>query len=196
MTPAQSSGNLVLFEAAHLSAIRPWFDDAETQRWLGGPDWPETMLGVGAAFQPGETFRGQVVLLQRSFVLLDGNDRPVALVTGDLYDRRTDYSGEGPDGPIFIDEPGPHCPTAGLAVVVDPGRRHAGWGARAVDAFISHPDLAAAKSFIAGIEPENTASRHLFERLGFTLASETPDWEGMLEYQKTVSSSTDLSPDP
>jgi len=188
MTLAPNRGTVVLFESAHLPVIRPWFDDAETQRWLGGPDWPETMLRLGVAFQPGEEFRGQIVVLQRSFVLLDSEGRPVALVTGDLYDRRTGYAGEGPGGPRFVDEPGPHRPTAGLAVVVDPARRREGWGARAVEAFIAHPDLAAAESFSAGIEPENTASRHLFERLGFILVSEAPDWEDMLEYGKTVAS--------
>src|SRR5258706_382955 len=27
-----------------LGAVAPWFDDAETVRWLGGRDWPENLL--------------------------------------------------------------------------------------------------------------------------------------------------------
>lgn len=187
MTPSRNDGELVPFEAAHLPIVRPWFDDTEVQRWLGGPDWPEMILRLLTAFQPGEEFRGQVVLLQRAFVLLDSNEIPVALVTGDRYDRRTDYAGEGTDGPVFIDEPGPHRRSIGMAVVVDPNRRREGWGARAVSTFMTHPDLAAAEYVLAGIELENIASRRLFEQLGVSSKSEIPDWEGMLEYSKTVS---------
>lgn len=186
MTLTRSDGELVPFEAPHLPTLRPWFDDTKVQRWLGGPDWPEMILRLNASFQPGEEFRGQIVLLQRAFVLLDGNRQPMALVTGDLYDRRTDYAGEGPDGPIFVDEPEARRRTAGLAVVVDPERRREGWGARAVASFIAHPDLTAAECFMAGIEPDNFASRRLFECCGFTLETELPDWEGMLDYRKSV----------
>lgn len=101
-----SPGTLIPFEAAHLPLVQPWFEDDEVQRSLGGPGWPEMVLRLAADFQPGEEFRGQIVLLKRSFVLLDDDGQPVALVTGDLYDRLTEYAGEGPDGPAFVDEPG------------------------------------------------------------------------------------------
>ncbi len=182
-------GRLVPFAAAHLPIVRPWFDDPDARRWLGGPDWPEMMLRLTDSFRPGVEFRGQIVLLQRSFVLVDADGQPVALVTGELYDRRTNYAGDGPDGPVFVDEPGHHRPTAGVAVVVDPQRRREGWGARAVAAYMMHPDLAAAECVVVGIEPDNTARRRLFERLGFTVERETPDWEDMLEYRKLIAQS-------
>jgi hypothetical protein len=31
---------------ADLAAITPWFEDPDTRRYLGGPDWPVRMLGV------------------------------------------------------------------------------------------------------------------------------------------------------
>ncbi len=182
-----SPGTLIPFEAAHLPLVQPWFEDDEVQRSLGGPGWPEMVLRLAADFQPGEEFRGQIVLLKRSFVLLDDDGQPVALVTGDLYDRLTEYAGEGPDGPAFVDEPGPHRRSVAFAVVVDPQRRRQGWGFRAVDAFMAHPDLASADIFLASIEPDNIPSRRLFERLGYTLESDIPDWEDMLDYRKTVS---------
>ncbi len=32
--------------AADLPVVAPWFDETETQRWLGGHDWPKQGLGL------------------------------------------------------------------------------------------------------------------------------------------------------
>lgn len=32
--------------SADLPIVAPWFDDKETQRWLGGQDWPAQGLGL------------------------------------------------------------------------------------------------------------------------------------------------------
>jgi RimJ/RimL family protein N-acetyltransferase len=32
------------FCAADLVSVEPWFDDRETQRWLGGREWPRRLL--------------------------------------------------------------------------------------------------------------------------------------------------------
>ncbi|MGC4193253.1 MAG: GNAT family protein [Thermomicrobiales bacterium] len=114
-------------------------------------------------------------------VLLDG-DRPIALVTGEVYDRETRYAGEGPDGPRFEDTDSVRRPQAGVAVVVDPERRKQGVGRAAIAAWMAHSDLDLAGSFVAGIEPENEGSRALFASLGFRPVSVEPDWEGMLTY--------------
>ncbi|TXG87493.1 MAG: N-acetyltransferase [Thermomicrobiales bacterium] len=178
--------DVVCFVPDHLPLVSPWYLDPDVQRWLGGPGWPEMVLQAESAFQPGDEFRGRRVLANRNILLLDGAGQPVALAGGELYDRETQYAGTGPDGPRFVDAPGPHKPEAGLVVVVDPQSRRQGWGALAVQRFMSLPDFALAESFIAGIEPENLASRALFERLGFVLEAETPDWEDMLNYRKYV----------
>ena len=39
-----------------LVLVEPWFLDAETNRWLGGPDWPRLMLDL--ADRPLGEFRG------------------------------------------------------------------------------------------------------------------------------------------
>lgn len=177
---------LVQLTSAHLPHVRPWFDDPEVRRWLGGPEWVDAVLDQSAGVQPGETYRGAVVLGRPAFVLLDDEGRPAALIAGEIYDRQTIYAGEGAGGSEFVDAPGPHRRTATLAVVVDPIRRRQGWASRIVTAFMAHPDLATAEVFEVGIEPDNFPSRRLFERLGFVQMTDEPDWEGMLEYLKTV----------
>lgn len=174
------------FLPADLPAVRPWFNDPNVQRWLGGPDWPEAILRVGAAFRPGDDFRGRIVLAQRTILLLEDERTPVALAGGELYDRETCFAGEGPEGARFIDAPGPHRPEAGLVAVVDPHRQRQGWGSLAIRQCMALPEFAAAVAFIAGIEPDNLASRRLFEYLGFSQESDMPDWEDMLTYRKIV----------
>lgn len=45
------------FTQADLLGIVPWFEDPDTQRFLGGPDWATAMLGH-ADRSIGTTFRG------------------------------------------------------------------------------------------------------------------------------------------
>jgi len=44
------------FERHHLPLAEPWFLDADTQRWLGGPAWPRQMLD--RTDRPLADFRG------------------------------------------------------------------------------------------------------------------------------------------
>jgi hypothetical protein len=44
------------FSAEQLGLAQTWFDDAETQRWLGGPQWLARMLRLGG--DPLGEFRG------------------------------------------------------------------------------------------------------------------------------------------
>jgi hypothetical protein len=34
------------FEREQLALVEPWFLDSETNRWLGGPDWPRLMRNL------------------------------------------------------------------------------------------------------------------------------------------------------
>jgi hypothetical protein len=45
------------FERQHLPLVEPWFTDADTRRWLGGPAWPRQTLDL--ADRPLGEFAGQ-----------------------------------------------------------------------------------------------------------------------------------------
>ena len=47
-----SALRLVPFTAGALLVVEPWFDDAETRRWLGDRRWPSMILRL-AAGPPG-----------------------------------------------------------------------------------------------------------------------------------------------
>jgi GNAT superfamily N-acetyltransferase len=59
-----------------LTTIEPWFDDPETQRWLGGRDWPSRLAQL--AEQPG-----------RFALLYARGEEPVALLDIERYDDGT-----------------------------------------------------------------------------------------------------------
>ena len=63
--------------SADLPLITPWFEDPDTGRFLGGPEWPAQMLP-----------------------LADGT--PVGYIDCGTFDRCTVYGGERPDGPIVV----------------------------------------------------------------------------------------------
>jgi RimJ/RimL family protein N-acetyltransferase len=62
-----------LLQADDLAIVEPWFDDPETQRWLGDREWPRRLLWLTR--QPG-----RVALL---YALADD---PVGLLDIELYD--------------------------------------------------------------------------------------------------------------
>jgi RimJ/RimL family protein N-acetyltransferase len=67
------------FAAGHLPLVRPWFDDIETRRWLGGPDWPEETLRLC-----GPSSDAFVAIWQ---------DVPVGLIDCESYpDRRASFA--------------------------------------------------------------------------------------------------------
>jgi RimJ/RimL family protein N-acetyltransferase len=57
-----------------LAVIRPWFSDTETQRWLGGPDWPDIGLRL----------RGPA---RQSYVAVADN-RPIGFIDFERYPGR------------------------------------------------------------------------------------------------------------
>lgn len=60
--------------------VRRWFDDPETMRWLGGPDWPAETLRLA---------RGPS---RHAFLATDGDDA-VALIDIELYaDHRSSFA--------------------------------------------------------------------------------------------------------
>jgi ribosomal protein S18 acetylase RimI-like enzyme len=58
--------------ASDLGQVERWFDDAETQRWLGGRDWPAQSLRLAG---------------ENRHVLLATDGGSIALLDVEIYDR-------------------------------------------------------------------------------------------------------------
>ena len=77
---------------ADLAVIAPWFEDADTRRFLGGPDWPAAMLVHGER-SVGTTFRGaEQTGAYHYLALADGT--PAGYIDCGTFDRCTVYAGE------------------------------------------------------------------------------------------------------
>jgi RimJ/RimL family protein N-acetyltransferase len=175
----QPEVTLRAFTRADLAIVESWFRDPETRRWLGGPEWPATMLDR-AELVVGEEFRGAVQTgAYRCLAHCDG--RAIGYVDCGTFDRCTVYGGQGPDGPIINDTV--DVPTGSVAFVVDPALRRRGLGRAMITALTHRPELRFVELFEAGVEPDNTASRHCLEAAGFHPRSQQPDFEGMLYYR-------------
>lgn len=145
-----------------VQSIEPWFDDAETMRYLGGRSWVRREMELVRA-SPGVEFRGNIVLARHVWVVFDQVGQAVGLVDVEPYD----------DG------------TAGMAFVVAPPARGRGVGREMLLALEQQPELQDVRSIIGGVEPENAACRACLARAGYTVA-EVPDKEEMLDVQKKL----------
>ena len=159
-----------------LVVVRPWFEDVDTRRFLGGRDWPARMLALTEAVI-GTIFRGALQTAAYRWIALDCAD-PVGYIDCGVFDRWT-VCGAGraadPEVVSVIDRP-----AASIALAVDPTRRKAGIGRSMVRAVVDAPEVRHVEVFGAGVEPENVASIRCFEASGFLRQSDEPDWEGML----------------
>jgi len=162
-----------------LPGIIGWFQDPDTSRFLGGPDWPAAML-ANAQGAVGTAFRGARQTAADHFLALT-NGVPVGYVDCGTFDRCAVSGGEGQDGPIILDTI--EAITGAIAFTVDPARRREGFATQMIRALIEHPDLGTVELFEAGVEPENHASRRTLEAAGFRLRSPEPDCEEMLYYE-------------
>ena len=163
---------------ADLPTITPWFEDSDTRRYLGGPDWPAAMLDHGER-ATGEMFRGATQTAAYHYLgEMDG--RAVGYIDCGTFDCATVCGGEGPDGPIITESI--EVATGSIAFAVDPIVRRRGVGRVMIAALFARPELAFVKLFEAGVEPENMACRRCLERAGFRLRSPEPDYEGFLYY--------------
>jgi RimJ/RimL family protein N-acetyltransferase len=177
---------------ADLAAITPWFEDLDTHKSLGGPDWPAAMLDHGER-AVGEMFRGAVQTAAHHY-LAETNGRAVGYIDCGTLDRCTVYGGEGPDGPIILEAI--DAVTGSIAFVIDPAHRRQRLATNMIQALTHHPDLAAVELFEAGVEPENRGSRGALEAAGFRLRSPMPDCEGMLYYLASADRASPSSMSP
>lgn len=144
-----------------LPVTEAWFEDIETQRWLGGIEWPKIALRMAAEY-PNEHTECEVA---GRFVFLAWNEeKPVGLVDTEQYK----------DG------------TAGLALVIDPSKRRRGLGSEIIQAVARRPEIARTRKLRVGIEPDNRAGVRCFERAGFMPEPEEPDEEGFVYFMRRV----------
>lgn len=171
--------NLRPLTRADLPVIPPWFEDPDTRRFLGGPDWPAAMLehSIRAV---ATMFRGARQTGAHHYLALMA-DAPVGYIDCGTFDRCTVYGGEGPGGPITpetID-----ASTGSIAFAVDPAHRRQGLATAMIRALIEQPALTAVQLFEAGVEPDNHDSRRALDAAGFRPRSRRPDVEGMLYWR-------------
>jgi RimJ/RimL family protein N-acetyltransferase len=164
---------------ADLPLITPWFEDPDTGRFLGGPEWPAQMLAL-AGHCAGTMFRGARRIDSHHYLALaDGT--PAGYIDCGTFDRCTVYGGEGPNGPIIVERIG--AVTGAIAFVIAPELRGHGLGRAMIGSMVARPELRDVELFEAGVEPQNAASGRCLEASGFELSSERPDFEGMLYYR-------------
>ena len=164
---------------AGLAAITPWFEDPDTRRYLGGPDWPAAMLDHGER-AVGETFRSATQTGAHHY-LAEVDARAVGYIDCGTFDRATVYGGEGPDGPVITESI--EVTTGSIAFAVEPALRRRGVGRVMIAALLARPELASVELFEAGVEPENVACRRCLEATGFSLHALEADYEGFLYYR-------------
>jgi RimJ/RimL family protein N-acetyltransferase len=140
-----------------LGAVAPWFDDAETARWLGGRDWPEDLLHLIA--DPPQEHRGSTVR-ERAGWIVTLNGEPVALI----------------DTEIYADD------SAAVALVA-PAYRRRGIGVSALAAIgrllVRGRGV---EALIGGVEQHNVACHRCVKAAGFVAVAEVPDDEGFINY--------------
>jgi RimJ/RimL family protein N-acetyltransferase len=166
------------FGRDQLPLVEPWFEDPETQRWLGGPGWPRMILDLAHA--PLGEFRGAQETGRHEFVAWD-EDVPVGYVDCGTFDRWATWEGgSGGRGVVgVIDEP-----SGSIAYVTDPAMRRRGYAVEMVLSLMRVSSLMHVSLFAAGIEPENIASVHCVTSAGFQPLDPVPDWEGIVYYVK------------
>jgi RimJ/RimL family protein N-acetyltransferase len=166
------------FGSEQLPIVEPWFEDVDTQRWLGGPGWPGLILDL--ASNPLGEYRGAVETGRHSWLAWDGG-RPVGLVDCGTTDRWTTWEG-GPNGRgVIATVP---LPSANISYLVDPAVRRRRYGTAVVRELLIHPELAQVELFAAGIESGNVASIRCARSAGFAPLNAEPDWEGVVYYVK------------
>lgn len=166
------------FVPEQLAVVEPWFDDPETQRWLGSPDWPQRALQLADA--PLGEFRGAQETGRHRFLGWD-RDVPVGYIDCGTSDRWTTWEGgRGGRGVVsVIDEP-----SGGIAFVTDPALRRRGYGSAMLLGLLQLPALEHVALFAAGVEPDNTASVRCLLSAGFGPLDPTADWEGFVYYAR------------
>jgi RimJ/RimL family protein N-acetyltransferase len=164
------------FAREQLPLIESWFTDVETERWLGGPNWPRRELDI--AEQPLRRFRGARET-GRVLRLAWDHAVPVGYIGCESFDRWTNWAGrsEGVGAVKTID-----VPTGWIGYVVDPALRRRGYATVMIQLLIDLPGLDDVKMFTAGVDPANVASVRALAKAGFRPLVPEPDVEGIVYF--------------
>jgi RimJ/RimL family protein N-acetyltransferase len=166
------------FDREQLPRVESWFDDRDTERWLGGPGWPNLVLGL--ADGPLGEHRGAIETGRYGWSAWD-RDELIGYIDCGTTDRWTTWEG-GADGKgVVATFP---VATGNLAYVVDPAVRRQGYGTAMIVTLMALPDLAHIELFVAGVEPDNVGSVGCLRAVGFEALDSQPDWEGIVYYIK------------
>jgi RimJ/RimL family protein N-acetyltransferase len=166
------------FEASELHVVEPWFNDAETQRWLGGSGWPRQMLDLMT--HPLGEYRGARETGRYRWLAWE-HATAVGYIDCGTYDCWTTWEGgESGRGVISVIP----VPSASITYVVDPSLRVRGHCTHMIVELLRQPELAEIGLFAAGVEPDNFASIGCLASAGFEPLDAEPDWEGIVYYLK------------
>jgi RimJ/RimL family protein N-acetyltransferase len=164
------------FTKSQLALVESWFADAETNRWLGGPDWPRLVLDLDD--RPLGEFRGAIETGRYRWLAWD-DDRPVGYIDCGTYDRWTTWEG-GPRGRGVIATTA--VPSGSIAYVVDPDLRGRGYCRSMIELLLNLAGLAHIELFAAGVELGNVGSVRALLKSGFHPLDRDPDFEGVVYY--------------
>lgn len=156
---ASASLELVLFVRELLPVVSPWFDDEDTRRWLGGAEWPESLLNL--VKDPPREHRGSEVR-ERIGLAIRQRQEIVGLVDAEVY----------ADG------------SAAVALVIAPHRRRSGLGATSLVGVAAYLRRRGVTRLTAGIAKANVASLRCARRAGFTAVTGDTDEEGFIEFER------------
>ena len=163
---------LQTFQREELPLVEPWFLDAETQRWLGGPQWPRRMLDL--AGRPLGEFRGAKETGRFRWLAWDG-ETPVGYLDCGTFDRWTTWDKDDITETVDV-------PSGGLALTVGPACRRVGYGREMLNALFEAPEVAEIQLFGGGVEPENVPCVACLKAAGFSQQDREPDFEGMVYF--------------
>lgn len=164
------------FHARELHLVEPWFNEGDTQRWLGGPGWPRQMLELMT--HPLGEYRGARETGRFRWLAWE-HEVVVGFIDCGTYDRWTTWEGgKGGRGVISVIP----VPSASISYVVDPKLRGLGHCTRMIFELMGQPELAHVGLFAAGVEPDNHPSIGCLLSAGFEPLDAEPDWEGMIYY--------------
>lgn len=150
-----------LLSPEHFPLIEVWFDDMETQKYLGGRNWLYNSIEL-MTNSIGVEFHENIVTARYVWTVFESKN-PVALIDIELYDNKT----------------------AGFAFVVTPEKRNQGIGRKVLLLLKNRPELTDIRILIGGVEPKNTPSRKCLEKAGFKIEN-IPDDEGMLRVKRRL----------
>jgi RimJ/RimL family protein N-acetyltransferase len=164
------------FAREQLRQVESWFEDPDTERWLGGQGWMRLVLEL--ADRPLGEHRGAVETGRYGWSAWD-RDELVGYIDCGTTDRWTTWEGGTNGRGVVATIP---VASGNLAYVVDPVVRRRGYGTTMIATLLTLPDLAHIELFAAGVEPDNVASVQCLRAAGFEAQDSNPDWEGIVYY--------------